>query len=84
MNFVITVLWYVFELSDWLVCLSLDLCPLWWLVGIGFEAADPDSPCPAHSVTVSVPTLRFEISWAKTEDVDAMEALMDAESDDET
>lgn len=61
----LSILFYTLVFEKWSLCISMDLVPLMWLAGFGFEAPDEDAEVPAYKLTFNVPTLRLEFQWAE-------------------
>lgn len=60
----------------WCLYVELELAPLLWLAGIGYEAPDYESIVPCHKVTVHIPTFRLEFRVSKRDDLEKATATI--------
>lgn len=65
--------------EKWSLFVELELAPLLWLVGVGYESPDYDAMVPCHRLSVNVPTFRLDFRLAQRADMakarQAMEQL---------
>ena len=67
----LTIFTFVMNLSKkWSLYVELELAPLLWLAGIGYEAPVPDALVPCHRLMVHVPTFRLDFRMSKREDLE--------------
>lgn len=54
----------------WSLFVELELAPLMWMLGVGYEAPDAGAMVPYHKFLIQVPTLRLEFRLARRSDIE--------------
>ena len=60
---IVTLLMLLFEVRGLSFCLSLDICPFDWRLGLSLQIPPDDAKLAVYSLGISVPTLRLELGW---------------------
>jgi hypothetical protein len=60
----------------WCLYVELELAPLLWLAGIGYEPPDEETMVPCHKFLIHVPTFRLEFRLSKRDDLEKATATI--------